>query len=405
MLKTTVAYLPRNSQHHRYISNKPVIDRRKLQPTGVKIARLCEYDRRLLPRQHPGTSDATDGAHLAGPGAYSRIVAWRSRDHFINVVLGMAIYARGHVLTQHHISRDLFRQWARTESQYANDQRTGRRIIVRADTVATQMACSTRSVQRCRAAARELGLLVDVVHGRRLTFDEAMKAREAGSPQYGIANESAMTVPAWLGKTPWQTSPSGDTVTPLVESPPKKNTYTPDTPRKAKGPPRLPARLTKTKRAPSPATLDARKAARRLAEDLIEKIAFLVGEQPGRLVPSLSRFAHGHHAWTADDIHAHITSTDRMRGRSPLARHDVKTRPAAVLAAYLRDVDPQADHPRFDPHTGLTPPRTVWPTWCGTCDDHTRQIELDDGRMARCPSCHPITVSAPADRPTPKEKP
>src|SRR5699024_8230521 len=101
------------------------------------------------------------------------------------------------------------------------------------------------------------------------------------------------------------------------------NTYTPDTPRRAKGPPRLPARLTKTKRAPSPATLDARKAARRLAEDLIEKIAFLVGEQPGRLVPSLSRFAHGHHAWTADDIHAHITSTDRMRGRSPLARHDV----------------------------------------------------------------------------------
>lgn len=27
--------------------------------------------------------------------------------------------------------------------------------------------------------------------------------------------------------------------------------------------------------------------------------------------------------------------------------------------------------------------------WCGTCDERTRHIELDDGRPARCPNCHP----------------
>lgn len=27
--------------------------------------------------------------------------------------------------------------------------------------------------------------------------------------------------------------------------------------------------------------------------------------------------------------------------------------------------------------------------WCGQCDPNTKQIELDDGRVARCPRCHP----------------
>jgi hypothetical protein len=30
--------------------------------------------------------------------------------------------------------------------------------------------------------------------------------------------------------------------------------------------------------------------------------------------------------------------------------------------------------------------------WCGTCDEHTRQIALTPGQdlMARCPECHPL---------------
>jgi hypothetical protein len=27
---------------------------------------------------------------------------------------------------------------------------------------------------------------------------------------------------------------------------------------------------------------------------------------------------------------------------------------------------------------------------CGLCDPATRQVELDDGRIARCPRCHPL---------------
>ncbi|WP_027944247.1 hypothetical protein [Amycolatopsis taiwanensis] len=32
-------------------------------------------------------------------------------------------------------------------------------------------------------------------------------------------------------------------------------------------------------------------------------------------------------------------------------------------------------------------------TWCGQCDERTRQIELDDGRPARCPRCHHLRTA------------
>lgn len=394
MLKTTVAYLPRNSQHHRYISNAPVVQRRRLQPTGVKIARLCEYDRRLLARRHPGTMGATptDADHwLAEPGAYRRIAAWRDREHWLAVVVAMALNARPEALTRHHVSRDTFRTWARTESLRA-DIGTGRRIIVRPDVIAADMECATRTVQRCRAAARDLGLMVDVQAGRMLTHAEAMAARQQGSPQRGLANESAMTVPAWLGITPWRTSQFGNHVTPPSGPSPRDKKQPTSPPRRAKGTTRLTARLKKDAKAPAAEVIRARQTARQVATELIGQIEFLFGEQPGRLIPTLTRFATGPLAWTAHDIGTHIKRTDTLRGRTPLRRHEINTRPAAVLAAYLRDLDPQADHPRFDPDNGFTnPASTTWPEWCGHCDPHTRQTELTDGRMARCSTCHPLS--------------
>lgn len=32
--------------------------------------------------------------------------------------------------------------------------------------------------------------------------------------------------------------------------------------------------------------------------------------------------------------------------------------------------------------------------WCGECDEHTRQVERDDGRVARCSRCHPLRKAA-----------
>lgn len=41
-----------------------------------------------------------------------------------------------------------------------------------------------------------------------------------------------------------------------------------------------------------------------------------------------------------------------------------------------------------------SPPK---PPWCGECDEHTRMVELPDGRMARCIRCHPLSVTRPAE--------
>lgn len=34
--------------------------------------------------------------------------------------------------------------------------------------------------------------------------------------------------------------------------------------------------------------------------------------------------------------------------------------------------------------------KVVPPPWCRACDERTRQVELDDGRLARCSVCHPL---------------
>jgi hypothetical protein len=38
--------------------------------------------------------------------------------------------------------------------------------------------------------------------------------------------------------------------------------------------------------------------------------------------------------------------------------------------------------------------KTVPPPHCGTCDPNGRWVEQDDGRVARCPRCHPSRIPA-----------
>lgn len=112
----------------------------------------------------------------------------------------------------------------------------------------------------------------------------------------------------------------------------------------------------------------------------------------------------------------HIARTDARRQMPAFTAERITTRPAAVLAGYLRDVDPQADHPRIDVIVDLeredvarrdhhqddphSPVRPVRPRWCGTCDPHTRQTEVRGGdAAARCPRCHPLTQQRPVEDP------
>ncbi len=57
--------------------------------------------------------------------------------------------------------------------------------------------------------------------------------------------------------------------------------------------------------------------------------------------------------------------------------------PAAVITARLHDLP----HP---PGAGAVAER---PDWCGNCDQTTRHRERDDGRVERCPACHPTRLA------------
>lgn len=70
------------------------------------------------------------------------------------------------------------------------------------------------------------------------------------------------------------------------------------------------------------------------------------------------------------------------------------SRPRCTRHAHLPDDDPGPNcvgcrDARLERERGRNPPTEI-PPWCGDCNEGPRQIELDDGRLARCPRCHPL---------------
>jgi hypothetical protein len=58
------------------------------------------------------------------------------------------------------------------------------------------------------------------------------------------------------------------------------------------------------------------------------------------------------------------------------------------LARVVDDVTIRGDQ-RKHASSRDSQPLAVVPDWCGRCDEHTRLVELDDGRVARCADCNP----------------
>ncbi|MET8381705.1 hypothetical protein ABZV14_01730 [Streptosporangium canum] len=71
----------------------------------------------------------------------------------------------------------------------------------------------------------------------------------------------------------------------------------------------------------------------------------------------------------------------------------VKHRSRYVAKAIEKDPD------KFLPAVkGVEPSSSmrIAPDWCGHCDERTRQMELRDNTVARCPACHPLVAKRPA---------
>ena len=387
-----------NAQPHRLDPNNRPRQRRKgaVLATGVsdptreqvltwRTQRICEpadawlvyevakVDPSVLPRWHQddrGRRATHRGFHVTAPdGAYSRIAAWRNRDHWLSFVVATAIGLRGGLLRQHGVSITLLRRLLRVKAAYAHSN--GRRVIVRPDVLASVLGCSKRQVQRMTACARDMGLEAVVMLGRMLTHQESTDARKRGSSQRGLSTESALTVPSVLHHV-------GDLVTPTrgITSP---NNLTIDSGHHgaASGESKDGA----SRRAPKKRSRKVTPGLQ-LAREAVRRVAWLVGEAPGRLTPSLERFACATHRWTASDLVTALVLRDQRLGLAPPVADAIRTRPAVVLAKILSELDPYADHPRLmdlegpcerpdcDGHGWITTPRGV--AKCPECPSYLR---------------------------------
>jgi len=306
------------------------------------VRTACLYDRAVLPRWHQddrGERNAHRGVHQAAPaGAYAGIRAWDGRQHWLTFVVPVAIAAHRDLLRLQELSPATFALWARVESGYAQDQRTGRRCIVRPDTVASVMGCQVNTVRKCRRIARRIGLQVVIVLGRMLSAAECWAARRRGSRQRGLSTETALTIPS-----PIALRRVSDTPTRGCAAHPETHRHSSPlagagAEQKEAAPPPHPHKKSPPGRSPT----------RRLAAELVHTVPWLRSERPGRLVPALSRFATARPAWTAQDvIDAVQTIRDRRGLVTTLTDIQIRTRPAVVLAAFLRQLDHHADHPRL----------------------------------------------------------
>ena len=298
-------------------------------------------------------------------------VNWSSRDHWLRVVVPAAIRLRPEALHTHrgNVTAERLTDYCRHVSLHAHE-RTGRRCIVRVDRLAELMGCSKSTVQRCQAAAEALGLYVVMSPGRMLTEDETYQVRQRGSCQRGMANEAALVIPDWLPREAFGRPAGGrrarrhdpptsgryrnsDRYLSLVPSGSDEQRFAGKNapPPAAQRPQRKAGRVSEG--GPEPGKVPQRRSGRvydaaalQLARDLTERVSWLRDVPAGRLEIALRRFVRCRLPWSAGDVVEAIDRTNARLARASMTR-DLVRNPPALLAAYLRDLDVDADHPRF----------------------------------------------------------
>lgn len=368
------------------------------------VVEACLRDRRVLPRYHQddrGHHRLRYGHHeLAPAGAYAGVVAWSSRDHWLTFTVPLVHAMRPEQARKFHINPATLRRFVQVKSGYAAP-RTGRRCIVRPDTLASVVGVSARTVQTYNAYLRAVGLEVVITPGRMLNraeklalWREGIRGRGAGSRQRGLSTETALTVPRFLFAKPTHFTP-GSTSGTYLEILTLDRTHHGG---QAESEPASPAQH--RRRRPPPPDRDAVRLARRLRG----QFDWLRNESVARMAPALTRFAHSPLPWNATNLALAIADARARAGITcGIDAARIHTRPAAVLAYWLRQIDPVDDHPDL-PHATAADLRCNRPEcdhgWL-TTDPVAYQLHLLLGTKAppviRCDRCHPGAWSTSDD--------
>lgn len=280
-----------------------------------------------------------------GPGAYRNSTAWRTRAHWLTIVLPAAVRERGDVLRRHHIAPGTFIAVMAAHAQHADDD-TGRNAIPTVEHIQLLARCSERTVQRARAAARELGIGTEVFRGRHLTLVERLAAHQAGRTLRGWASVYALGCPRWLVKRlPGYRISSALSVDRGVDdgTPPAGRSFTRNRSLyvNRSSPLRVDERAPRTarKRPTQPKIISRspwRPEALELARQLQRVIRTFAGVHPGRLAPVLTRFAIAEKPWTATQLRDAIERAQRAQRRDWISQ---PTAPHAYLAWLVRDIE------------------------------------------------------------------
>lgn len=322
---------PHRVLSHRHDARCTTCPRRPLRPTSVP--RWAQRPQRLV----------------LPPGTYGRVPAWRSRAHWLDVVLPAAVIRGRGVLRSHHIAPDTFVRIMAAHAQHADDD-TGRGCTPTVEHIQTLAKCSERTVQRARAAARELRIGVEVFRGRHLTLDERIEAYEAGRTHRGWTSVYALGCPRWLVRHLGLPLSSGypqvkgarvhrsvDRGTPPVGRSTTKSSYLKKNYSSAHNAEQRAPRAASRRRTRQIERKNRfNPAAMALAAELQARIRTLASVHPGRLAPSLCRFALAPQPWTAAELHTVLERVLKVRGWTWLSTPD---HPAAYLARLLREID------------------------------------------------------------------
>lgn len=348
------------------------------QPSSALDLGFCGRGTRVV------TDHVRGCARIVVPaGAYARIPPWPSRALYLD---GLEAAVRGpwrdalRRTPKDATSPDTFMRWARREAAGA-DSATGRGMRESVQRVARDLGCSEALVRRCRRVGRDLGIYRDIVAGRLLRLSERLEVHEHGSKQRGVTGERAWCVPAALRPFLTQISRARHV------SPVNSATHPPRGEGSKKSSSRNPRPRPRTRGKNGKKAKVGRFAARsstrtdapgeRLAREYIQHLPYGFRIAPHRVAPLFREFeAHG---WPAAELLAVSDRTMRYLGW---------THPKSVKSpgGYLHWLFTFIDATTYEP----VPDR---PDWCGTCSDPVkRQLELDDGRMQRCPRCHPLVI-------------
>lgn len=317
-----------------------LVSHRVCAPEDAPFVELsCRAHPSVLPRWQQadrGPQNTTRGHHSHAPdGAYAGVSVWVDREHWLTWVMPVALAVEADTL-RGHVSQKMMRRYLTVRTGYALSG-TGRRAIVRPDTIASVLGVDTRTVQRCQQYARLIGLEVVIETGRMLTLEECLGARRRGSRQRGLSTEVAFTRPASIPRHLWTATPTSGT-----HSSREQNLEITHFKRKA-------AARGQIKDAASPRPPQPKRAnpaiARRLALEVARALPWCSQESPRRIAPALTRFATCSPAWEACDVVSALTDAATRQGKQSPTIDRTVTRPWALLAAMLRGVDEHNDYP------------------------------------------------------------